>query len=359
MMMTTKSSPSPVPLPQLGPDLLDAAQRALEDQRWDDALAQVQRALRGELSDAERAEALLLVGRCHWHRGELLGVHPAALQAAALAQQAERSDLQVQALNLASLSLSELGLADEALPLTANALLLAQVPDLHQLLPSTLSYAAHVHARLGDVDNAEVLHMRALSLARESGQVLLLQQAYCNLFVSFNLAHEEIMAQSGAEAASAALAHAQRYIGHSLSLLQDERLDETRQATLMLGAGHLLMLYGQLDEAEPLLQRCIAISSRLGARYYLLSAQQSLGELMLRRGRPAEGLALLEESLNPAPGQGGFSLQLAALRTAVACQLALGRLAAAAASADARDAALRARDAMRQQARASFGQPGN
>lgn len=348
-MMTSYSPPA-----EAAQDLLEQARLAIEAQHWSEALAHAQCAQSAPLTPPALAETLLIEARCHWHRGHLLRVHPPALQAAELARQSGDTRLRVQALHVATLALSELGLADEALPLAQTALQLAQAAELHLLLPPSISYVAHVHARLGDIQNAELMHMQALSLARESAELILLHQAYCNLFVSFHLAHEEQRAEHGAAAAASSLRHARRYTGHALSLLNDERLDLHRRATLMLGLGHVLLLCGQLEEAEQLLQGCARISEELGSLYYLMSARQSLAELRRQQDRAAEALELLQDALSPPPGLGAFSLQLEALRTAQACHEALGQSEPARAHAAELAAALRSRDAMRQQARLSY-----
>jgi len=339
--------------------LLEQAQQALQAQRWAPALALAQQALaEPALPDDARIEALLLVAQSQWRQGDLLRVHRPALQAAALARRLQQLPACIRGLTLAAFALGELSLADEALPLALEALTLARQPGQHGLLPGALSCAAHVYARLCDLEHAEGLHMQALSLAREAGAIEALHQAYANLIASFIVAHKELLASGQEQAAQAALARARRYASHARSLLDDARLDEYRRFGLMLNLGHLLTLAEQLDEAEPLLRAGIALAHKQAAGYYLLSGEASLAELLLKRGRPAEALPLLHAALHPEPGQGGFSLQLSALRTALACRQALGDSAAAQDLQAELDAALRARAAMREQAQQSLSDPG-
>lgn len=338
--------------------LVEQAHAALQTQHWARALGLAQQALAGPLSAAQRIEALLLVAQSQWRQGDLMRVYRPALQAAALARGQALLPQAIRGLTLAAFALGELSLADEAMPLAQQALELARQPAQHAALPGALSCAAHVCARLCDLEQAEHLHMQALSLARETGEIQSLHQAYGNLIASFIVAHKELLAAGQHGAAQAALARARRDASHARSLLDDPRLDEYRRFGLMLNLGHLLVLADRLDEAEPLLRAGIALAHKQAAGYYLLSGEVSLAELLIRRGRPAEALPLLRGALHPVPGQGGFSLQLSALRSALACQRALGREDEAAALQDELDAALRARDAMREQAQQSLRQPG-
>lgn len=300
------------------------------------------------------AEALLQQAREHWQRGELSQVHPPALQAATLAEQLALHGLRVQALNLATLTLSELGLAERAAPLAMAALELAQTQGLHDLLPSALSCAAHVHARRGDLAQSEPMHMQALSLARESGRPDLLQQAYCNLLVSLHHAHEELSARHGPTAAALVLAHAQRYLPHATSLLADQRLDDGRRANLALGLGHLQMLCGQTELAHELLDEAARLCERLRLSYLLMSVRQSQAELRLRMGQAAEALRFLQEPLAVPTREGGYGLRVSTLRTLVGCCRALGDAQQLAQAEQALGDCLRSQAALRDQAAATL-----
>lgn len=331
-------------------ELIAQAQQALAAQQWEQALALARQALTLPMPEPARAEALFLVGQSHWREGDLLRVQRAALQAAALAMTQGLTPLQIRSLGLASIALSELNLADEALSIALRALELARQPEQHEQLPGALSCAAHVYARLCDLENAELMHMQALSLAREVGEVSALYQAYCNLLASFIVAHKELSAGGHGDAATAVLARAQRYTSHTRSLLTDTRMDEYRRLPLLLNLGHVLLLMGRLDEAEPLLLQAQQLAVQQAANYYRLSACQTLAELRLLSGEPAQALALLHEVLTPAPGLGVFSLQLSALRTALACHLALGQDEQVGTLSAELAAMLQAREVMRQQA---------
>lgn len=312
---------------------LARAQSSLQDQHWQRLQDQLEALLaRRDLSEAQRVDALLLQATACWRQGDLSGVTRPALQAAGLAADLAALRRQcIRALGFAAFALSELGLADAALPHALRGLALAQDdPAQHQALPGALSCAAHVHARLGQFDEAEMLHMQALSLARESGLPEALHQAYANLFSAVVSAHAELAAGAPqADAVRAAQACAQRHASHVLGFLDDQRLGAYRRMVLMLNLGDLLSLAGRLDDAEPLLRHCLALAEEQGTRYYQMSAEAALADLLLRRDRPSEAMSLLQPLLAPDGAQPGSSLRLLALRTALACQGRLGDAVAA------------------------------
>ncbi|WP_349744095.1 hypothetical protein [Roseateles cavernae] len=341
------ASPSPAPAEQTL-QLLEQADAALARQQWSVALALATQALSPALPDAQRAQALLMQARAHWQMGALWQVYLPALEVGRLGRLCGNARTEVDGLSLAAFALAELGLADEARPISLEAL--AAAGDSAELLPRTLSCAAHVHARLGDVSHAELMHMRAISLARESHDSNLLALAFINLLLSLSLAYEELLHGPGEAAAQIALVHAPRFLAQASGLLADERLPLTARASLQLAAAHLALLCGRLDQAEPWLTAAHRQYSEQGTGYNRLAAEQSLAELALRRGRPAEGLAWLDGLLAPAPGHGSFNMRLPALRTALACHRALGQAEAERAVAVELDELLRARQAMREQA---------
>ncbi len=345
--MNTQTQPPPL-CPALAPDQAEATlvqiRNALQARRWEQAQQLAEAALAAGLAGPALGEAQLLLAQARWWQGQLERVHRPALRAAVLAgPPAQR----VLALNIAALTLSELGLADEALPLALQSLELARRPEQHELLSRTLSCAAHVYARLGDLEHAEPLHMQALSLAREVKDPSGLQQAYGNLLLSTAMAHEELLEQQQPEAARAALLRGLHYLSHARSLLQDERLGEERHSTLRLMLGRLLMYGGRLDEAEPMLRQGIAEVEAMGGHYYLRGGRLSLAELLRRRGQPERALPLL-----PAPGEGdGGCLQVGELRCRLACHRMLGEQPEAERVEALLSQALARRDATRLQAR--------
>lgn len=341
------TSPSPAPAEQTL-QLLEQADAALARQEWSVALALATQALSPTLLDRQRAQALLMQARAHWQMGALWQVYLPALEVGRLGRLCGNARTEVDGWSLAAFALAELGLADEARPISLDAL--AAAGDSAELLPRALSCAAHVHARLGDVSHAELMHMRAISLARESHDANLLALAFINLLLSLGLACEELLHGPGEAAAQIALVRAPRFLAQASGLLADERLPATARAGLQLAAGHLALLCGRLDQAQPWLTAAHRRYCLQGTGYNRLAAEQSLAELALRQGRPAEALGWLSELLAPEPGRSSFSLRLPSLRTARACHRALGNAEIERTLALELDELLQARQAMREQA---------
>ncbi|MBB2484150.1 hypothetical protein H5407_02810 [Mitsuaria sp. WAJ17] len=242
-------------------------------------------------------EALLAQAIQSWQTGDLLGSCRQALAAAVALSGGPTSTALPHALRQAALALCEFGLAAEALPLARASVHYLEREQLHEPLSACLSCLGHVHARLGELDQAELLHMRALSLARESIDSADRMRAYTNLLVSMAAAHEQALDRGDEEGrvmARLALRRAERQLGGARSLAQDGRLHAVFQGVLKLAVAHLLVLLHRLDEAEVLLNQLLAqwsVDDR--TRYWRWSAEETLADLLNRRGRHAEAWHLL------------------------------------------------------------------
>ncbi len=266
-------------------------------------------------------EALLAQAIQAWQTGELLNSCRLALAAAAALAGGPRSAALPHALRQAALALCEFGLAADALPLARAAVRYLELEALHEPLSACLSCLGHVQARLGNLDQAELLHMRALSLARESVDSADRMRAYTNLLVSMTAAHEQALERGDEEGrvmARLALRRAERQLGGAKSLAQDVRLHEAFQDVLKLAVAHLLVLLHRLDEGEVLLNQLLAQWSRdEKTRYWRWSAQESMADLLNRRGRHGEAWRLLAELLAEPDLQTNVQLHGSVLRQAL------------------------------------------
>jgi hypothetical protein len=305
--------------------LLEALQ-ALEAQRWQESAALSKQALQLPLDEALQAQAGLTLARACWHLGELHDCARHALHANALARRTGDEALCISAATLAAFALSELDLQDAALPLAQHALALAQQPVHFQLLPVALSCAAHVHARRADLVQSELLHLRALSHARENGSLAAMQMAQVNLLLSLILVHR-LAAQQGDPVMLAAVAQRGRHYASAVrNLLNRPALEDWRRAGLMHNLGELLGLIGDDAEAETLLRDSLARAQGLETPFATRVAATALAELLWRQGRAEAALACLADELASAEiDRSGFLRQLRGLRTAQACLQALGR----------------------------------
>ena len=308
-------------------DALDAlaARQAFAAERWQEGLALASRALAGSQSPAERVNLGLVAARCSWHLGDLLQCCRVLLTVHPDASAGSDKAALVDVLTLAVFALAELGCAAEALPLAHEALRLARSHQLHDSLPTALSCAAHVHARVAELDVAEAFHMQALSLARESADLGKLQQAYSNLMLSFVAVARELLARGEVADAEAVAARARRYTSHVRSLLAEPSLDEWRRMNLRHDLGELLSVGGLGEEAEALLRECIHSGKNGLGSYSTVTAEIVLAELLHKTGRTREALDLLAPKLAmPGLAQDGHAWRQMALQTGASCCRALG-----------------------------------
>ncbi len=268
-------------------------------------------------------EALLAQAIQSWQTGDLLASCRQALSAAVALSSGPPSPQLPHALRQAALALCEFGLAAEAQPLARAAVHYLEREHLHEPLSACLSCLGHVHARLGQLDQAELLHMRALSLARESIDSADRMRAYTNLIVSMSAAHEQALERNDEEGrvmARLALRRAERQLGGARSLAQDGRLQGGFQGVLKLAVAHLLVLLHRLDEAEVMLNQLLSLWSQdEKTRYWRWSALESMAELLNRRGRPGEAWQLLQTLLTVPELQSNVQLHGALLRQAMRC----------------------------------------
>lgn len=266
-------------------------------------------------------EALLAQAIQSWQTGELMLSCRQALAAAVALSGGPASAALPHALRQAALALCEFGLAAEALPLARASVRYLEHEQLHEPLSACLSCLGHVHARLGELDQAELLHMRALSLARESIDSADRMRAYTNLLVSMAAAHEQALDRGDEEGrimARLALRRAERQLGGARSLAQDGRLHAVYQGVLKLAVAHLLVLLHRLDEGENLLNQLLSqwsVDDR--TRYWRWSAEETMAELLNRRGRHAEAWQLLSRLLAEPDLQINVQLHGSVLRQAL------------------------------------------
>lgn len=329
---------------------LQQAQQALQEQQWHLATEHCESVLQTATSNKVLTQTWLTLARALWHQGELVGSFQAALQCQEAAQRGADVASAISAATLAAFALAELDWTEPALELARRALDLAQRPSQFKLLPTALSCAAHVNARRADLEASEHLHMRALSFARESGDVQAMQLAYDNLMLSFSMIIRTAQAASQARLTEAVSARARNYAPQIRSLLEHPQLDEWRRISLMHQLGEMLCLCGDLDEAEPLLQNSLKQALNLDASYSSLTIQTALAELYHRKGEPDQALIWLRDSLALSDvAASGYQRHLRALCLAETCYRSVGQTSSADALALRASAARAGHEAMRTQ----------
>jgi tetratricopeptide (TPR) repeat protein len=305
---------------------LDRAQQALAQQRWQHAATLARQALQ-ELSDpGQQARAHLTLARACWHQASLISCCRHALHADELARQAADAPTEISAATLAAFALAELNLEQHALPLALRALQATQRPQCFGLLATALSCAAHVHARLADLEQAEGLHMRALSHARESGDVRAVQLAFDNLLLSFIFMHRLAAERGDTGIAEAVMRRSRVHLGQIRGLIDRQDLDAWRRLSLTCNLGELLSLAGETTEARALLEAGMVQARQLAADYSMLSASTALAELLAGQQQPEAALACLGGlSRDSVFGKAGYRLQMRTLQLTQTCCMALQR----------------------------------
>ena len=332
------------------PETLASAKQAFKDQAWDAALGAARRTLATSRDDDETLEALSIAARCQWHRGDLVDCCRLSLKTALLSELlgSDAVTHTICALTLASFALAELDLASEALPRALRALELARTPNFEHHLPLVLSCAAHVQARLGAIEQAELLHMQALSHARQSHRPNAIQMACDNLLVSFIAAYRELAASNEWLLAAAVLERSRKHVAYFRGVIADTRLEDWRRLSLKSNLGKLLGLQGESQGAENMLLEVLREARSRSLIDQVHHTQAALAELLLNQGRAADAWSHLQDgALLTSVNSWGLSKEKRLLTTAIACLQRLGREAEAVPFATRLNALAQAHDAMR------------
>ncbi len=314
-------------VPESSQTALNGAEAALAAEHWAEARDLAAAVLASDADDGVKARALLLSARAHWHLDRLELVFQQASDAALLAGSLGEASLHVSASTMAAFALAELGCADAALPLALEALQATEdlAGGMYVLRPVALSCAAHVRACLAHAQEAEALHMEALSLARENGSPEGLHMALTNLALSLSLTHRAASRRSDEVLGRVVTAYAQKHIPQLRRLARDERLDRWRRVSLLHDLAELLAFCGVIDEAEALYRESMQAADGGLSGYYVLNAKSDLAEVLATQGRHQEAYELLAPAVAAAEtGQGGYRRWLMALEALLGCCRALG-----------------------------------
>ncbi|MDT9001781.1 hypothetical protein RQP53_21065 [Paucibacter sp. APW11] len=298
---------------------LEALRCAEQAEQCSEAIAEPDRRTR---LGAEAARLQALAG---WALGRHALAYACAMRARARLNAGDDVDGVVAMLTLAALAACTVGLPDDALPLAVEATeLAAATPALFKALPSALGTLAHVHAALGQVEQAELLHLQALSRAREAGDGQTLVRAYANALLAGALAHDSLQDQ-GHEAQAQALAQRQlKLVFQARPHLDEPFMSERQKIVLRLNSAICLMQAGRLDEADGLLSQSMQMLGRVENDSLADSLHHACAELSLRRDHLAEAQALLAPLLSTGGLDASPFLQEPVLHTALRLYQRLG-----------------------------------
>ena len=307
-------------------DTLTLARSAFEVEDFACAIALAESAEASQLAVDQiacRQAAAVLLTEGHWAMGQFVPTFVCAMRAAALSEQTGQFDAQVRVLGLGAMAACSAGLPDEGLPLALQATQCARDRDLFKPLALGLMTLANVHANLGDFDEAERLHMQALSRARESGEDELLVRSFSLALLSGILCLEEAPVESFGEVTSARVMRLLTLAYQARRYLGETQLPSMHRSTLHLNIGHVLMLGGKYDEAGILFRQATALVPDQGASQLRWSIEHSVCELERRCGRLERAWLLLQTLLERMPKHESLFTHEHILRTALPLARAL------------------------------------
>ena len=317
-----------IPEPQACEACLSRARQALAAHRMRETLSlleEAQAACDAEtMTPARRCEIGLMQARAGWALYDLTEAYAGASVALSLLPPEARGE-RVEMLDIAVLCLSGAGLMDEALDMARQSVEAAtQPPVLHAMLPRALGALAHVYAQLGQYDEAEMLHMQALSRARESQEPHAMTRAYTNALLAGALAVDELR-RRGEDLQAEALAQRQlRLAFQARSQLDAPEMHVRQRATLLMNVGLALMHGGRLSQAQALFETGQALVHPDELPHAWASLQHAQGECALMAGDLDRARALLEPLLQPAELQAYPFMRAPLLRNARRLFEALG-----------------------------------
>lgn len=207
-----------------------------------------------------------------------------------------------------------LGRYREAMPYYRSALAISERLGAKPSMSQDIGNLAICHAGLGELAEAEADFDRALALARETG---LQKEAADWLKGKGALLLETGRHSEGLELFRAAL------VRYETSGLERERLEALRE----LAALHLDL--GDAAAAERWLTESLALARSIGHARGILSGELALGELELRRERPAPAVVRFRETLAGALALGDRHLATVARIRLATASSELGQLASA------------------------------
>jgi tetratricopeptide (TPR) repeat protein len=270
--------------PALRAEVLLAREEVLDRQgRRDEQLAVLdQLAAMTDLGPADRARSLLGRGRWHFFRGEYDAVPPLAEEAAALAREGGRPDLEAEALIQGGRAHAYRYRHADARDLLHRSLAEARAIGAHQLAGKALHQLGIVATNLGDMDEG----LRLLEAAGEE----------------FDRADDReggAMVDGQIGALLLELGRLEEARGPSEKALEVfvESGHRYRQGVMLTNLARLAMEQGRLEDALDLGARALELTEAIDDSEGIVAALHSLGDAHRLAGDSSAGRASLERAL--------------------------------------------------------------
>ena len=235
-----------------------------------------------EASEQDRVHALNVLARTENYMA--LTEQAAATAHSALDRATRNGDRVGQAEAQLDLALITINQADMKglIESTSKALTSLEGIDRPDLLTEAMLRASMRYLRFGDLDESVAMSVRALEVARRSGNPRALAFAYQGLGISFSTAGRFAQARDYFE-------RMQEQARRAGSLLMD--------ADAEAGIGTLIANLGDLKGGEARLRNAIEMYRRVGGPFYVNFGLFNLATNLRKQGRNAEALPVLEQVL--------------------------------------------------------------
>lgn len=293
--MNTDSRPTPAPEPDADP--FGPVRQALTQQRARDALSMLDALVPGlgAADAAAQCEACVLRARAAWSVYELEQAYAGAWQALALLAPTQR-EARIEMLDIAAHCLSAAGLFEEGLTLAREGVDLATAPpQCFAQLPQAMGTLAHVCAQLGRYQEAEMLHLQALSRARESREPHALTRAYSNALLAGALAVDELRRRGNHEEADGFAQRQLRLASQARPHLASPEMSDRQRVAFRLNVALAQMHGGRPDLAMALVDEAERLLTPDGPPHAQASLRLVRGECALL----LDDLALARSCLEP------------------------------------------------------------
>lgn len=201
----------------------------------------------------------------------------------------------ITSLVLVAYALCELELGERALRFAREAHRLAERDELAERRSTTLAALAHVHGKLGHLDEAEQLVLEALSMARESADPLdepRIKINHASTLVDVYRHHEP---KGDEELLHAVRERIKRQVIQMRPLIaRSDRLPAHYQQSVLIAAGTACIYAGELERARELLTRALQALDDNTNNQMHYHALLGLADLELRSGQPQRCVEVLE-----------------------------------------------------------------